>query len=86
MPAPQSADFYSAPTAPLAPAAVSPAPEPKPVPRTEEKPTPNPQKRKVSVRAKAASNPELEETIAKLTALSPESQKIIRQLIDQLSQ
>lgn len=59
---------------PAPPLYVPPAPEPA-----------KPKKRKVTVRAKAAADPELEEMIAKLSALDPESQKLVRQLIDQLS-
>ena len=60
------------------------------VPR-EEIPAPSPaapvkpKTRKVTVRSKAAADPELEEMVAKLSALDPESKKLVRQLIDQLS-
>lgn len=59
---------------PAPPLYVPPAPEPA-----------KPKKRKVTVRSKAAADPELEETVAKLSALDPKSQKLVRQLIDQLS-
>lgn len=69
-------DIYNAETEPLAP------PPPAPVPTPKAKP------RKVTVHSKATptANRELEDTFAKLAALDPASQQIVRDLINRLSQ
>lgn len=83
---PPPVDFCSAPTDLLENTAVMDAPPPA---APEEEPA-KPKKQKVTVRTRSAANPELnpelKETVAKLTALDPESQAIVRQLIDRLSQ
>ena len=66
----------------------SPPVVPKPVlPPTPAEPAPEkPRVRKVAVRQKTSANRELEASITKLTALDPKSQRIVRELIDRLSQ
>ena len=69
-------DIYNAETEPLAP-----PPKPTPAPALKAKP------RKVTVHSKAtpSANREMEDVFAKLSALDPASQQIVRDLIDRLS-